>query len=75
MCYNRCNRYVLCEHTSTPTQAQMAPQIGFCIPVSSTAIYRIQHAPLFTDQLSETSAFIILATQPPETLTYPTAPT
>ena len=45
-----------------------SPQQPFT--VSNTPHYSQQDA----DQLSETSAFILLATQPPETLTYPTAP-
>ena len=46
-----------------------SPQQSFT--VSNMSHYSQQDA----DQLSETSAFILLATQPPETLTYPTAPT
>ena len=46
-----------------------SPQQSFS--VSNTPHYSQQDA----DQLSETSAFILLATQPPEILTYPTAPT
>ena len=46
-----------------------SPQQSFS--VSNTPHYSQQDA----DQLSETYAFILLATQPPEILTYPTAPT
>ena len=60
-----------------PIQARMAPQNGFCIPVQQPSV--ISNMPHYSqqdaDQLSETSGFILLATQPPETLTYPTAPT
>ena len=77
MCYNRYDRYVLCEHMPTPIQARMAPQNGFCIPVQQQSV--VSNMPHYSqqdaDQLSETSGFILLATQPPETLTYPTAPT
>ena len=90
MCCDQ-DRYVLCECVTTNMTIMFcvsirpllhkhgwllkmvsvfqSPQQPFT--VSNTPHYSQQDA----DQLSETSAFILLATQPPETLTYPTAPT